>query len=272
MPLQSKSSRSAKNRWQNPHAASTRHATSPPSPEGSVYSVSDNSSDISITSKEGSDNSGQETDVDASVEALQCLYAVFLPPHLCLEAHSREKHQKIKNRRSVYTGDSRQTNRRKNAAREHAAKGCTTLDAFVMRRKRQRSPSPDEPEIEEIAPPLSHADSGQLTPDLEEIAPPVVHFKSGRSRMDLGLAPSAAALRSGESTKSVPVRVQDHTVDVQPHSIIDNAIEQLAEQLAVFCFERLERSTNPIGNVDSMNVDTDVDELADELRVRDLLQ
>jgi len=110
--------------------------------------------------------------------------------------------------------------------------------------KRQRSPSPDDLEIEEISSPSSHINSTQSTPDLKEIALPVVHLGSGRSRTD-----------------------QITRLDVQPHSTIDNAIKQLTKQLSVFCFEHLERSANPIGDAD-MDVDTDMDALTEELRVR----
>ena len=110
--------------------------------------------------------------------------------------------------------------------------------------KRQRSPSSDE--IEEIL----HLNSTRLTPDLQEIAPPVVHLNSGRSRTDPELA----------------------RLDVQPHSTINNAIDQLTELLAAFCFERLERSANPTNDADSTDVDTSMDTLTEELWVSDLLQ
>jgi len=102
MPLKSKCSRSAKQKWQNAHAGFTKHVSSPSSPEGSIYCVSDNSSDTFMISEEESNNNEE---VEASVEALQRLYAVFLPSHLRLEARSPEKLWKIKKRRLVYTGD-----------------------------------------------------------------------------------------------------------------------------------------------------------------------
>jgi len=116
--------------------------------------------------------------------------------------------------------------------------------------KRQRSPSPDDLEIEEISSPSSHINSTQSTPDLKEIALPVVHLGSGRSRTDPELA----------------------RLDVQPHSTINNAIDQLTELLAAFCFERLEMSANPTDDADSTDVDTSMDTLTEELRVSDLLQ
>jgi hypothetical protein len=83
-------------------AAITEHTISIPSPEDSDYRDLDSSSDTSIRRAEEIDNNEEQ----ASVEALQRLYTVFLPPHLHLEAQSREKCQKIKNWRHVYTGDS----------------------------------------------------------------------------------------------------------------------------------------------------------------------
>jgi len=65
--------------------------------------------------------------------------------------------------------------------------------------------------------------------------------------------------------------VPDCTVDVQPPAAIDAAIEQLAERLAAFCFEHLERTVNPIDGINGMDVDKDADTLAEELQVRDLL-
>ena len=103
MPLKSKHLRSAKQKWQNTHAGFTKHISSPSSPEGSVYCVSDNSSDTFMISEE---ESNDNEEVEASVEALQHLYAVFLPPYLHLEACSPEKLWKIKKQRLVYTGDS----------------------------------------------------------------------------------------------------------------------------------------------------------------------
>jgi len=80
------------------------------------------------------EESNNNEEVEASVEALQCLYAVFLPSHLCLEARSPEKLWKIKKRRLVYTGDLWTTHWQKNVKRNHAAKGCTTLDGFITRK------------------------------------------------------------------------------------------------------------------------------------------
>jgi len=102
MPLKSKCSRSAKQKWQNAHAGFTKHVSSPSSPEGSIYCVLDSSSDTFMISEEESDDNEE---VEASVEALQRLYAVFLPPHLRLKACSPEKLWKIKKQRLVYTGD-----------------------------------------------------------------------------------------------------------------------------------------------------------------------
>ena len=47
--------------------------------------------------------------VKSSVEDLQQLYSVFLPPHLCLEEKGQEKRQRMVNRKAVYSGDLRMT-------------------------------------------------------------------------------------------------------------------------------------------------------------------
>jgi len=96
-----KQSRNAKLQRQNARTAFGKPSTSTPSPEHSVYCVSDNGSDGSIvclesgaSSEEESDNEsrGKESDneskdkVEVCVESLQAIYSVFLPPHLCREA------------------------------------------------------------------------------------------------------------------------------------------------------------------------------------------
>jgi hypothetical protein len=283
MPRQNKRSRSAKSRWQNAApAAITEHTISIPSPEDSDYRDLDSSSDTSIRRAEEIDNN----EVQASVEALQNLYTVFLPPRLRLEAQSREKCRKIKNWRHVYTGDSQSTNWQKNNAREHAAEGYTTLDSFVMRKvsswgkqgckashfiqKRQRSPSPDE--VEEIVPPMYRNSARETeTPEIEEIALPIVHLNSVRSMPDIEIVPFAATPRSEALAQSVPV--PDCASDrVQPYATIDNTIEQLADKLKDICIGCLEKTLNPIDHTDGMEVDENVDTLTEEFQVRDLLQ
>ena len=70
----------------------------------------------------------------SSVEDLQQLYLVFLPLHLCLEEKGQEKHQRMVNRKAVYSGDSQMTIWQKKKALKGAAEGCETLDAFVVRK------------------------------------------------------------------------------------------------------------------------------------------
>jgi hypothetical protein len=84
-----------------------------------------------MTVKEKDNNALQ-----ASKEVVQRFYAVFLPPDLRLEAQSesRGKRRKIKNRKHVYTGDSRTSNWRKETARKLAAEGCAVLDPFLTRK------------------------------------------------------------------------------------------------------------------------------------------
>lgn len=90
------------------------------SPDGSEHIVSDSSSDCLVIDVESSDmessnesdTQGKEADLEdnmqSSVEALQCLYLVFLPSHLHLEEKGQEQHQKRVDRRSTYSGDSYQ--------------------------------------------------------------------------------------------------------------------------------------------------------------------
>jgi hypothetical protein len=108
-----------------------------PDSEGSDIYILDNKSDSSVIYVDSSDD--RESDdkvetVEASVEALQCLYSVFLPPHLRLEAKTQDKCRKLTSRPPVYTGGSRTTAWRRNVAQMNAAKGCASLDGFVVRK------------------------------------------------------------------------------------------------------------------------------------------
>ena len=124
MPLTSKKSRVAKDLRQNAPTAFSKPTRRMSKTEGSEYSVSNHGTDV-----ESSDES-----VTHAVEALQRVYSVFLPPHLCVEEKGQEKCRKINNRKSVYTGNSRTSRWRKDVAMVRAADGCTTLDAFVSRK------------------------------------------------------------------------------------------------------------------------------------------
>jgi hypothetical protein len=67
-----------------------------PSPdlEGSDIYILDNKSDslaIYVDSSDDRESDDEVETVEASVEALQCLYSVFLPPHLRLEAKTQDK-------------------------------------------------------------------------------------------------------------------------------------------------------------------------------------
>lgn len=116
------------------------------SPEGSEHIVSDSGSNClvidvessDVESSDDSDTQGKEADleddVQSSVEALQRLYSVFLPPHLCLEEKGQEQRQKRVDRRSTYSGDSRTTCWRKDNALKRAAEGCMSLDMFIVKK------------------------------------------------------------------------------------------------------------------------------------------
>jgi hypothetical protein len=118
MPPGNKMSKVAKNKRNDSQVAFTTQEERPESPESSEYCPTDGAS---------------ESDVEPSVEALQKVYSVFLPPNLCHKERTWEKRRKVSNRSAVYTRDSRTTIWRKNAALREAAKGCQTLDAFVKR-------------------------------------------------------------------------------------------------------------------------------------------
>jgi hypothetical protein len=157
MPLGSKRSRNTKERCQNvpvtfgkqaqrmrsglatsvhPNAPATSAEDLPrmPSPEGSDYHVSHNSSDALVISVDNSGESEEESDIEMSVELLQHLYSVFLPPHLRLKEKAQEEFRRTKNRKAVYTRESRTTVWQWKTVQKRAAEGCTTLDTFVKRK------------------------------------------------------------------------------------------------------------------------------------------
>jgi hypothetical protein len=90
MPRPSKKSKTAKLKRQSARTAFGKHSRRAPSPESSDYCVSDNRSDDSIMclgstiNRQEIDSESKEEgqDVEASVEGVQLLYSVFLPPHL----------------------------------------------------------------------------------------------------------------------------------------------------------------------------------------------
>ena len=108
-----------------------------PSPKGSDIYVLDSESEASaiyINSSNNKESDNKVETIEGSVEALQRLYSVFLPPHLRLEAKTRDKCGKISRRPLINTGESRTTAWRRNAAQMNAAKGCASLDGFVVRK------------------------------------------------------------------------------------------------------------------------------------------
>ena len=137
MPRKGKRSQTAKKKREGAHAAFGTDAARITSPESSDYNVLDDDSDVAVINVDSDDDETSEEEVETSVDAVQRLYSVFLPPQLRLERledNAREKRRKVANRRPVYTGTSRTTLWRKNATRKDAAQGCATLDTFVMRK------------------------------------------------------------------------------------------------------------------------------------------
>ncbi len=69
------------------HAAFGKNAAQITSPDTLEYHVLDDDSDAAViyVDSNDSDDATSEEEVEASVEAVQCLYLVFRPPQLCLE-------------------------------------------------------------------------------------------------------------------------------------------------------------------------------------------
>jgi len=110
MPLGRKKLRAAKHRRQNALTAIAMPAHTA-SLEGSVYLPSNNGSDDSLIDLESGNESNIQggKDVKSSIEALQRLYSVSLPPHLRLKEKGQVTHRKNKNKKAVYSGDSQTT-------------------------------------------------------------------------------------------------------------------------------------------------------------------
>jgi len=136
MPHNGKRSQTTKKKHKGAHVAFGKDTTRVTSPERSDYHVLDNDSDESVIYVDSNDNTSDE-EVEDSVEVVQCLHLVFNPPEMHLERLEEdmgEKHRKATNRQPVYTGSSRTTLWRKNATLKEAAKGCATLDIFIVRK------------------------------------------------------------------------------------------------------------------------------------------
>ena len=133
MPVVSRRSRVAKSKRRKGHTGFTKRASAP-SPDTSVYCLSDGNTDTSTVGTDSSNRGGRDNQAAAPVEGLQRLYSVFLPPRLQLKEDGREKRYKISKRSAVYTGRSRTTAWRRGVAQRKAADGCTTLDVFVQRK------------------------------------------------------------------------------------------------------------------------------------------
>jgi hypothetical protein len=260
MPQGKKQSKTTKLKRQGAHTTFVKHSRRAPSLESSEYCVSDNHSSESIVclgraiNVEEIDNESEE-EVEAAVEALQSFYSGFLPPHLHQETKTRAECHKIANRPVFYTGGSQSTFWRKGTALRNAAKGCATLDTFVVRKvcisqprkvelilkdgqKWQRSPSPAE--IEEIAPPpVSMANHAEYISDSDIPMPLSAHSNASTENRGEILAQSVAnlAINADDLITSSAANCTTASADLA----INDAIDQLTEQLTAFCFKHLER-------------------------------
>ena len=133
MPAGSRKSRDAKKKRHQGRSGFAKRANAP-SPNSSVYHLSDSDTDAQTIDTSSSNNTGIDEPEAAPLEGLQRLYTIFLPPHLRLNEDRHEKHQRVSRRSAVYTRDSRTTAWRKAVAQKKATEGCTTLNAFVLRK------------------------------------------------------------------------------------------------------------------------------------------
>jgi len=221
-----------------------------------------------------------------------------------LEENIGEKRCRTINKLPVYTGSSRTTLWRKNATRKDAAKGCTTLDAFIVRKvctypanggsvshfrqKRQRSPSPIDSDIEEVTAPVVclEARAAAVRDDTLPASannPTALQPEEAlaQSKVDLAvphwikdtevvLVQSAANLpacnpdASTNDTYEGLARSAVNLAMAHQNNSIDIAIDQLVDQLAVFCLDKVEQNTRD-GDDDDMDIS--VEQLEEEYRV-----
>jgi len=111
MPVRGQRSQAAKQKQHQGLSvfAKQANAQSTPSPDGSVYYLSDGNTDMSTTVTDSSSGGSRNNQAVMSREGLQHLYSVFLPPHLQLNEDGQEKRQRTSKRSAVYTKDSRTT-------------------------------------------------------------------------------------------------------------------------------------------------------------------
>lgn len=113
----------------------------PSSPNASDYCPSSSDdADESDSDSDSSDNQGTVNIAAMSVVAMQCIYSVFLPPHLRpndLEVKPQEKHSKAENKQAVYSKSSWTTIYQRNIRLHQAAKGSENLETygFVLQKK-----------------------------------------------------------------------------------------------------------------------------------------
>jgi hypothetical protein len=98
MPCKGKRSQTAKKKCKSARTAFGKDTTQIINLESLEYHVLDDDSNEAVIYVDSNDDTISEEEVETSVEVVQHLYSVFVPPHLCLECleeSMREKHRKI---------------------------------------------------------------------------------------------------------------------------------------------------------------------------------
>ena len=245
MPRGSKRSRSAKEKYSREQAVFVKHSRSLPSLVDSEDEVLNYITDTTTGSETCDEDERSDNEASSGpIEAVQRLYAVFLPPHLRLEESTRHKRQKLANRSAVYRGNSQTTKWRRRTEWAKAAEGCRTLDAFFMKvrflevkvisliahsnQKRKRSLS-----IEDLDEPASQA----ACPEVRgSAAPSDLESETAGQSTVYPQASSQPRDRSGEAL----VQSMEDLAMYHPDSAIDDAVDNLASELAAFCLKSLE--------------------------------
>ena len=158
-----------------------------------------------------------------------------------------------------------------------------------FRQKRQRSPSPIDSDIEEVAAPVACLEAraaavqdDTLPPSANNHTAPQPEEALARSKADLArphriedvevvFAQSAAsppAPNPDASTKDAYEALAQSAANLamaRRDNLMDDAISQLVDQLAAFCLEKVEQNST---NKDD-DMDISVEKLEEEYRVRD---
>jgi hypothetical protein len=135
-----------------------------------------------------------------------------------------------------------------------------------FRQKRQRSPSPIDSDIEEIAAPVVCLEARAAA--VRDDTLPMQANNATAPRPEEALAQSNADLAVPHRIEDAEAKLAQSAVNLamaRQNNSIDDAIDQLVDQLAAFCLNKVEQNTR---DGDDDDIDISVEQLEEEYRVR----